>query len=141
MWDDDFFDGVQKKKSDKFFTYEEWGITLKRSAEFEAYLDKQKMSHSALRTYPADVADFHAWVQDHYRQGLPRRLYRDHVIAYRDALVKRRVKPQTINHKLSALRKYNAYLMAHQYQRGEVFKRGDFLKIKPRKPKALTIRP
>ncbi len=39
----------------------------------------------------------------------------------------------------SSLRKYNEYLIARKYQRNEVFKRGDFLKIKPKKPKALSI--
>ena len=143
MWDDEFdefwFEGRRKKQSNKFLTYEEGNVTLERSGEFHEYLCKQKMSDSAIRTYPADVADFHGWVQNHYQQGLPRRLYREHVIAYRDALKQQRVNPQTINHKLSALRKYNEYMIARKYQRGEVFKRGDFLKIRPKKPKALGI--
>lgn len=143
MWDDEFddvwFEGRHRKKSNKFLTYEEGNVTLERSGEFHEYLCKQKMSDGAIRTYPADVADFHGWVQDHYQQGLPRRLYREHVIAYRDALKQQRVKPQTINHKLSALRKYNEYMIARKYQRSEVFKRGDFLKIRPKKPKALGI--
>lgn len=139
---DDFWDVARsRKKPGKFFTYEErgWSVLLERSGEFEDYLTKQKLSDSTIRTYPADVADFHGWMQDNYNHQLPRHLYREHVIAYRDALVKCRVKPQTINHKLSALRKYNEYLIAHKYQRGEVFKRGDFLKLRPKQPKGFGI--
>jgi site-specific recombinase XerD len=145
MWDDAFDDfwyvGTSKKKPGKFFTYDERGgsILLERSGEFEDYLYKQKLSPSTIRTYPADVADFHDWMQDTYHGQLPRHLYREHVIKYRDHLVARRVKPQTINHKLSALRKYNAFLIASKYQRNEVFKRGDLLKVRPKKLKAFRI--
>lgn len=146
MWDDslDLFwpeDEGQKKKSGKFFSYDKLppSFLLHRNAEFTDYLYDKKMSDSAIRTYPADVADFYEWVQEQYDFQVPRNLYREHVIAYRDYLVARRVKPQTINHKLSALRKYNTFLIARKYQRNEIFKRGDSLKIKPKKPKAFSI--
>jgi integrase/recombinase XerD len=49
------------------------------------------------------------------------------------------VKPQTINHTLSALKKYNAYLIARKFQRNEVFRRGDFVKVRPKTPQAFAI--
>ena len=97
------------------------------------------MSDSAIRTYPASVAEFYDWIQDEIHHQPPRRLYREHVLKFRDHLVACRVPPRTINHKLSALRKYNAYLISCKHQRTEVFKRGDFLKIRPKKPKAFDI--
>jgi integrase/recombinase XerD len=145
MWDDAFDDfwseGKGRKKSGKFFTWEEdgWAIIREQSWPFEAYLDQANMSASATRSYPAHVADFYTWMQEHVHHQPPRHLYREHILKYRDDLIARRVKPQTINHKLSALKKYNEYLIARKWQRHEVFRRGDFVKVRPKTPQAFRI--
>lgn len=135
---DDLFN--TNKKSGKFFSYAEdgWYIIRDRIWHFDDYLYKQKMSASTIRTYGANVHDFYDWIQTQYDTP-PRNLYREHVLKYRDYLKASGVNPRTINHKLSALKKYNEYLKANKHQRHEVFKRGDFLKLRRKKPKAFAV--
>ena len=97
------------------------------------------MSASTIRTYPADVADFYEWVQDAYDTQIPRNLYREHVLAYRDNLTAQKIKPRTINHKLSALRKYNEYLIAKNTSAVRCLSAVDFLTLKPARPKGMSI--
>ena len=100
--------------------------------EFKAYLEQQNMSPESVKSYLGNVRRFYVWCEGSF--GLPPEcLYRANVLNFKSYLQTiRRLNPATINYYLSALAKFNEYLIDAKHQTEQSVLKSDFISIQTR---------
>ncbi len=103
--------------------------------EFKNYLLEQNKSQNTIDNYIRNVKSFKKWYKE-TTGGELKKLYRPNVLDYKSYLknIKRtkkgeKLKPETINTNLSAVMKYNKFLVEAGIQKDIVIQENDFIKI------------
>lgn len=105
---------------------------------FEPYLGAAGLSKNTVKTYVLNVEDYLAWHTQTF--GTFTKLYEGNVLEYVDYLRERRQDGKTINNKLFALARFNAFLIHLGVQTDKVVLRRSFIRIQKEctNPNSLT---
>ncbi len=97
--------------------------------EFKFYLDEQAMSKETVKSYLGNVSRYFNWYEGSF--GLPpENLYRANIRDFKSWLQNiRQLAPPTINYYLSALAKFNEFLVEMAYQTERVISKNDYISI------------
>ncbi len=97
--------------------------------EFRSYLDEQAMSQETVKSYIGNVGRYFKWYEGSF--GLPpENLYRANIRDFKSWLQNiRRFAPPTVNYYLSALAKFNEFLIEREYQSERVVSKSDYISI------------
>ncbi len=97
--------------------------------EFEAYMAAQAMSRETVKSYMGNVGRYFKWYEGSF--GLPpENLYRANILDFKSWLQNnKRFAPTTINYYLSALSKFNEFLVEKEYQSERVVSKNDYISI------------
>ena len=103
--------------------------------KFKNYLSEQNKSQNTIQTYIQNIENFKKWYKDTTGEEL-KKIYRPNVLDYKNYLrnIKKtkkgqELKAETINANLSAIMKYNKYLVDNGIQQDIVLTDNDFIKI------------
>ena len=103
--------------------------------DFKNYLSEQNKSQNTIQTYIQNIENFKKWYKDTTGEEL-KKIYRPNVLDYKSYLrnIKKTkkgqtLKAETINANLSAIMKYNKYLVDSGIQQDIVLNDNDFIKI------------
>ncbi len=98
-------------------------------SEFKAYMTERAMSHETIKSYMGNVSRYFKWYEGSF--GLPpENLYRANILDFKSWLQSnKRFAPPTINYYLSALSKYNEFLVEREYQSELVVSKSDYISI------------
>ena len=103
--------------------------------EFKKYLLEQNKSQNTIENYIRNVNSFKKWYRETTGEEL-KKLYRPNVLDYKSYLrnIKKTkkgetLKAETINANLSAIMKYNKFLVDKEIQKDIVIQENDFIKI------------
>lgn len=97
--------------------------------EFRSYIDDQSVSDETVKSYFGNVSRYFKWCEESF--GLPpENLYRANVKDFKSYLLSiKRFNPSTINYYLSALSKFNEFLIESGYQSDRVINKNDYITI------------
>ena len=103
--------------------------------DFKSYLSEQNKSQNTIQSYIQNIENFKKWYKDTTGEEL-KKIYRPNVLDYKSYLrnIKKTkkgqtLKAETINANLSAIMKYNKYLVDTGIQQDIVLNDNDFIKI------------
>ena len=103
--------------------------------DFKNYLSEQNKSQNTIQSYIRNIENFKKWYKDTTGEEL-KKIYRPNVLDYKSYLrnIKKTkkvqaLKAETINANLSAIMKYNKYLVDSGIQQDIVLNDNDFIKI------------
>jgi integrase/recombinase XerD len=91
---------------------------------FKKYLQNESKSPNTIAGYVNDVSNYFKWLKTS-----PTTLTRSDVISYRNYCLNKKENAKTVNHKLSALTKYNEYLVHNHHQADIVLAKSDMMKV------------
>lgn len=99
------------------------------SDKFKLYMEEEGLGAETVKSYLGDVERYFKWCEESF--GLPPDiLYRANVKDFKSYLQNiRRLEPATINYYLSALAKFNAFLIAQGTQTEVVIQKNDYISI------------
>jgi len=97
--------------------------------EFMSYMDDQSMSIETIKSYFGNVSRYFKWCKESF--GLPpENLYRTNVKDFKSYLQNiKHFSPSTTNYYLSALSKFNEFLIEGGYQSDHVINKNDYITI------------
>ena len=97
--------------------------------EYRSFMEQQSMSTETVKSYLGNVRRYFNWCEGSF--GLPpENLYRANVLNFKAYLqTVRRLNPATINYYLSALSKYNEFLISVGHQTEQALSKADFIPI------------
>jgi len=97
--------------------------------QFRSYMDDQSMSAETIKSYLGNVSRYFKWCGESF--GLPpENLYRTNVKDFKSYLQNiKRFGPSTINYYLSALSKFNEFLIEEELQSDHVVSKNDYISI------------
>lgn len=102
--------------------------------EFKEYLTEQGKSENTIKSYLLHLNDYFKWFRQTYDSDF-KKLYRGNVLEYKSYLMNvkkhkgKSINAKTINAKLSALIKFNKFLLKEKIQTEMVITEEDFIKI------------
>lgn len=97
--------------------------------DFEQQLIEENLSANTIKNYLNQVKLYDKWYTDSYGSEF-NKLYRMNILEYRNFLLNiKRNDGKTINAKLSAILKYNLFLVEHKIQDDIVISKADYIKI------------
>jgi len=96
---------------------------------FSSFLRANGKSQNTLKGYVLDMNQYFKWFEESFGQECMA-LYRQNVLDYMNYLKNVKLNnARTINHKLSSLRSYNAFLISSGIQNDAVIQKADMLKV------------
>ena len=97
--------------------------------EYRSFMEQQSMSTETIKSYLGNVRRYFNWCEGSF--GLPpENLYRANVLNFKAYLqTVRRLSPATINYYLSALSKFNEFLISAGHQTEQALSKTDFIPI------------
>ncbi|MFB9759307.1 tyrosine-type recombinase/integrase [Ectobacillus funiculus] len=96
---------------------------------FSFYLEQERKSPNTIKGYLLDLKQYIRWFQESYDRDLTI-LYRQNVLEYISFLKNIKIlNAKTINHKISSLAKFNAFLIQENIQSDQVVSKADMMKI------------
>jgi len=97
--------------------------------QFKSYMEDAKMGEETFKSYMGNVGRYFKWYEESY--GLPPGiLYRSNIKDFKSYLLSiKNFHPATANYYLSALMKFNEFLIEEEYQTDPVVSKADYLKI------------
>jgi len=107
--------------------------------EFKKYLEDEKKSTNTIKCYILNLASYIKWFKDSFNRDL-KILYKQNILDYKSFLMlNKKYNSKTINNKLSALKKFNEFLIEKGSQSEMVIKNKDMLKIQTEYTSPTTI--
>ncbi|PEO58437.1 tyrosine-type recombinase/integrase [Bacillus wiedmannii] len=96
---------------------------------FSFYLEQEGKSINTIKGYTLDLKQYMRWFKESYDRDLTN-LYRQNVLEYISFLRNiRMLNAKTINHKVSGLAKFNAFLIQEGIQEDQVIFKTDMMKV------------
>ena len=96
--------------------------------KFIEYMKNEGMAQNTYESYVRDVKLFQKYYEDSYGEELETLTHSD-ISMYKTYLLNKNMVADTINRKLSSLKKYNQFLIEQNIQEDIVIKEKDFIKI------------
>ena len=96
--------------------------------KFIEYMKNEGLSENTYQSYARDIKLFQKYYEDSYGEKLETLSHSD-ISMYKSYLLNQNMVAETINRKLSALKKYNQFLIKQNIQSDIVIKEKDFIKI------------
>lgn len=97
--------------------------------KFIQYLKNENNSENTIKSYTYHIKQYYTWFFDSFSKEVAK-LYRENILDYKSYLFNiRKLNGKTINVKLSALNKYNHFLIEFKIQENIVLDKRDFIKI------------
>lgn len=98
--------------------------------KFLCYLIDKGLSENTYKSYISDVAKFQEYYMDSYDEESDEFVRADFLM-YISYLVKHNYTPASINRKISALRRYNEFLVEENRQKEIIITSKDYIKVQP----------
>lgn len=96
---------------------------------FSFYLEQERKSINTIKGYTLDIKQYIRWFKESYDRDLTN-LYRQNVLEYVSFLKNiKMLNAKTINHKVSGLAKFNAFLIQEGIQEDQVIFKTDMMKV------------
>ncbi|PGM91585.1 TnP I resolvase [Bacillus cereus] len=97
--------------------------------QFSFYLKQEKKSENTVQGYTLGMRQYIKWFEDSYDRRLTK-LYRQNILEYISYLKNvEMLNAKTINHKISALAKFNEFLIQKGIQQDQVILKTDMIKV------------
>jgi len=96
--------------------------------DFKEYMKLKNLSTNTIKAYIYDLTNYNKWFKSRYYKNIEN-LYRQNILEYKIHLENEKLNAKTINHKLSALKKYNEYLIKIGKQKSVVITNDDLVSI------------
>ena len=96
--------------------------------KFKEYLLNESLSENTCISYLSDIEQFIIYYTSKYDEKLTKLTHPD-IVIYINDMKKNGISPSTINRKLSALKKYNIFLIKNNVQKDIVVKDNDYIKF------------
>lgn len=109
--------------------FTEQGETVNIVERFSFYLEQERKSINTIKGYTLDIKQYIRWFKESYDRDLTN-LYRQNVLEYISFLKNiKTLNAKTINHKISGLAKFNAFLIHEGIQNEQVIFKTDMMKV------------
>lgn len=107
--------------------------------EFKEWLIQKGKSENTIKTYLIHLKGYKKWFQENFKTK-PKKLYRENILDYISYLLNvKKLNAKSINSKLSALLKYNKYLVELKIQEAIIITKNDKIKIQNEYVNPLTL--
>jgi len=107
--------------------------------DFIDSLKNEGISINTIKAYSGHISQYFNWFKDSFGHN-PEKLYRENIIEYKSFLLNiKNQSGKTVNAKLSALNKYNQFLVDLKIQNSIVITKKDFVKIQVQYASPTTI--